>query len=355
MTRGSGSSGGSYRQWAASERAAQREREQRKKQAEKDRLAAEAAARDDEAVAKTEAVEQRVTELESLLRSSLGRDPRIRFDSLKISAAVPPLDLGPLANPVPAPQWADFAPERPTALGRMFGAGQRFQASCAAAERAFADAQADYQRGEAARQRGIVAARAEWTKAADEAERQADAHNAHVAEIAAGFRAHDRFAVSEYVQAALDRSPYPEGFPAERQAGYVPESLLLAVEWFLPTFDIIPEHKAFKRISSTRCSPAERSCETVRLLQCPRVLRSAGRLAGRAGVRLEQCDPAAAAGCRAAIDRELVDEALRVWLYNPHPLTVLAARVGSYQFHPYWGLRPGCSGSAASRASCGAV
>ena len=251
MTRGSGSSGGSYRQWAAAERAAQREREQRKKQAEKDRLAAEAAARDDEAVAKTEAVEQRVTELESLLRSSLGRDPRIRFDSLKISAAVPPLDLGPLANPVPAPQWADFAPERPTALGRMFG-GQRYQASYAAAERAFADAQADYQGGEAARQRGIVAARAEWTKAAAEAERQADAHNAHVAEIAAGFRARDRFAVSEYVQAALDRSPYPEGFPAERQAGYVPESLLLAVEWFLPTFDIIPEHKAFKHVKTRK-------------------------------------------------------------------------------------------------------
>jgi hypothetical protein len=69
MTRGSGSSGGTYRQWAAAERAAQREREQRKKQAEKDRLAAEAAGRDDEAVAKTETVEQRITELESLLRS----------------------------------------------------------------------------------------------------------------------------------------------------------------------------------------------------------------------------------------------------------------------------------------------
>jgi hypothetical protein len=58
-------------------------------------------------------------------------------------------------------------------------------------------------------------------------------------------------------------------------------------------------------------------------------------------LRLEQCDPAAAAGCWAAVDRELVDEALRVWLYNPHTLTVLAARVGSYQFHPYWGLLTG--------------
>jgi restriction system protein len=90
MARGAGSSGGSYsyRQWAAAERAAQREREQRTKQTEKDRLAAEAAARDGEAIAETEAVEQRATELESLLRSSLVRDPRIHFDSLRISTTV---------------------------------------------------------------------------------------------------------------------------------------------------------------------------------------------------------------------------------------------------------------------------
>ena len=252
MARGSGSSGGSYRQWAAAERAAERERERKEKQAEKDRAAAQAAARDDEAAAGTAKIEQRVAELESLLRSSLGRDPRIRFESLRISAAVPSLDLGPLANPIPAPQWADFEPARPNALGRILGGGQRYQASHEEAQRAFAGAQADYERREAARQRGVAAARAEWSRAADEAKRRADAHNAHVAEIAAGFRAHDRFAVSEYVQAVLDRSPYPEGFPAERHAGYVPESSLLAVEWFLPTFDIIPEHKTFKHVKARK-------------------------------------------------------------------------------------------------------
>lgn len=83
MARGSGSSGGSssYRQWAAAERAAEREREQKRKQAEKDRAVAEAVARDEEAVARTEAVERRVAELEGLLRSSLRRDPRIRFEA----------------------------------------------------------------------------------------------------------------------------------------------------------------------------------------------------------------------------------------------------------------------------------
>jgi hypothetical protein len=69
-------------------------------------------------------------------------------------------------------------------------------------------------------------------------------------------------------------------------------------------------------------------------------IRRSARRAAQA-LRLKQCDPAAAAGCWAAIDHELVDEALRVWLYDPHTLTVLAARVGSYQFHPSWGLLTG--------------
>jgi len=129
MARGSGSSGSSYsyREWAAAERAAQREGEQRERKAEKDRNAAEVVARDEEAAAKTEAVERRVAELESLLRSSLAWDPRISFDSLRVTATIPPLNLGPLVNPIPAPQWADFAPKLPSGLGRMFGGSQRYQ------------------------------------------------------------------------------------------------------------------------------------------------------------------------------------------------------------------------------------
>ena len=48
--------------------------------------------------------------------------------------------------------------------------------------------------------------------------------------------------------------------------------------------------------------------------------------------------PAAAVGRWAAIDRELVDKAPWVPLYNPRDLTVLSARVGNYQFHPYWSM-----------------
>jgi restriction system protein len=62
------------------------------------------------------------------------------------------------------------------------------------------------------------------------------------------------------LQMVLDRSPYPGGFPSERRAGYVPESALLAVEWFLPTFDIVPEHKEFRHVKTRKAvEPVARS------------------------------------------------------------------------------------------------
>ena len=53
---------------------------------------------------------------------------------------------------------------------------------------------------------------------------------------------------------------------------------------------------------------------------------------------LGQRDPAVAAGRWAAIDRGLVNKAPWVPLYNPRALVVLSARVGNYQFHPFWTL-----------------
>jgi peptide/nickel transport system substrate-binding protein len=48
--------------------------------------------------------------------------------------------------------------------------------------------------------------------------------------------------------------------------------------------------------------------------------------------------PGAARLLWADIDREIVDQAPRVPLYNPRALAVLSARVGNYQFYPLWKL-----------------
>jgi peptide/nickel transport system substrate-binding protein len=58
----------------------------------------------------------------------------------------------------------------------------------------------------------------------------------------------------------------------------------------------------------------------------------------RRALSLEQADPAEAAARWAAVDRALTCQAPLVPLYNPRDLTVLSARVGNYQFHPYWNV-----------------
>jgi len=63
---------------------------------------------------------------------------------------------------------------------------------------------------------------------------------------------------------------------------------------------------------------------------------SCGR--ARRALSLEQADPAQAAARWAAVDREPTGRAPWVPLYNPRDLTVLSARVGNYQFHPYWNV-----------------
>ena len=53
---------------------------------------------------------------------------------------------------------------------------------------------------------------------------------------------------------------------------------------------------------------------------------------------LEAGDPAAANELWSRIDRELVDQAPWVPLYNERALTALSNRVGNYRYHPFWNV-----------------
>jgi YVTN family beta-propeller protein len=57
-----------------------------------------------------------------------------------------------------------------------------------------------------------------------------------------------------------------------------------------------------------------------------------------AAIATEPTSPVLAASRWAAVDHRLTDEAPWVSLYYPRDLTVLAARVGNYEYHPYWNL-----------------
>jgi ABC-type transport system substrate-binding protein/DNA-binding SARP family transcriptional activator/streptogramin lyase len=58
----------------------------------------------------------------------------------------------------------------------------------------------------------------------------------------------------------------------------------------------------------------------------------------RQALMLQPRDPNAAAALWARIDREIADHAPWVPIYNPRSLVMLSARVGNYQFDPYWSL-----------------
>ena len=58
--------------------------------------------------------------------------------------------------------------------------------------------------------------------------------------------------------------------------------------------------------------------------------------AARRAHSLQQENPAAAGQAWSRVDRELVDRAPWVPLYNPRAVTALSTRVGNYQYHPFW-------------------
>ena len=169
---------------------------------------------------------------------------------LRRQVAVPPPDLVALGVRQPPPDWGDFEPEPPRGLSRMFGGQQRYEAALDEAKREFARAQAAHQHHEYERGKRVADARRAHEQRVAQAMREVAAHNARVDKMAAGLTEGDRHAVSEYIETVLRRSPYPKGFPIERHAGYVPESSLLAVEWYLPPVDVVPEYRSFRHIKA---------------------------------------------------------------------------------------------------------
>jgi restriction system protein len=225
----------------------------------------QAIALEKDAADRTTAAQQRIEELGALLRSSLDRDPRVELAGLRRRAAVPLPDPGPLAIPLEPPGWADFAPVPPGLLGRMLGARQRRDTALRKARRRLAHAQEDHHRHEFARQQHLTGARREYERMLAEAEREVAAHNDRLDRIAAGLADGDCEAAGEYAQIVLRSSPYPEGFPLERTARYVPESSLLAVEWCLPPVEVVPEYSSFPPLSAGQIiEPAARPVPEIR-------------------------------------------------------------------------------------------
>ncbi|MFJ4829107.1 restriction endonuclease [Streptomyces sp. NPDC088747] len=192
-----------------------------------------------EALQRTEELDAQVASLRGLLASGC-QAPPFRASSLFRREDIQPFAPGPLAQPVPMPDFHHYQ----TQTG--WTASRRAQAQAEARMRFERDWQAA-QAAEAHRQRQLASYQREYQQWADAQLAEVRGHNAGVVATVEGVRRRDPDSVVEYFSAALYASTaWPEGFPRQVAAAYDPAAQQLVLDWELPALSIVPEVKSVR-------------------------------------------------------------------------------------------------------------
>ena len=218
--------------------------EKQKRAADQHRLDMRVQRQTSAAVVRTEQVDQKLQRLTTLLLASLSRTVKpIDFEELK--QAVPMAKLGADREPLPAPLWEEFAPKPPRLAGKLLHAAKHRQA-LAVAEEAYARALERHKVAEAERQARVNEKVREHEGQTAGTKARISAHNRSIDSLRQRVLARDPFAVGEYYERVfadiVDKRPFPRG----RRIAYVPDSKLLLIDWQLPSVDVVPKEKEFR-------------------------------------------------------------------------------------------------------------
>jgi restriction system protein len=222
-------------QQAASD--AQRQREHR-------RLYAEARTAD--AAAANADLRARLSDLDTLLLSTLDVDDHIDLDRFKKPVAVPPFDPGPLGRPAPKPSWPSYSPPEPRGVGKILGGERIHEKQVLAARQAFEQAQAQWVESEAGRVRRLAARQQQYDENRTRYEAKLISYNAEVDRFAAAVASADPASVVEYFAMVLGNSVYPDDFPQHFRLAFLPKQRHLLVEYHLPPVEVIPVVKEYR-------------------------------------------------------------------------------------------------------------
>ncbi len=200
-----------------------------------------------EADGKTAAVQERMKALDEVLTSVLPLRP-LSFDRLMAVPRTPEFDPGPLGDPVPAPDWNDYAPVQPAGLGRFLAVAVRHARQMTEARARFEVAEAEHRMQTAERRQALATAKARYDRKVTEERARAVARNAYVTSRQSAFAAGDAEAVQWFVDGVLRASKYPDGFPREYQVAYRPEHREVAVDFELPPRRVVPSARAYRYV-----------------------------------------------------------------------------------------------------------
>ncbi len=200
-------------------------------------------ARTADAAAANADLRARLSDLDSLLVSTLDVDDHIDLDRFKRPVVAPPFDPGPLGRPLAEPQWESFAASVPAAgLGKILG-GDRLTRQ---ARQAYREARARWVEAETRRLRQLGAREQAYEDSRRRHEARIIAYNAEVDRFAAAVAGQDPASVVEYFAMVLGNSVYPDGFPQHFRLAYLPKQRHLMVEYHLPPVEVIPVVKEYR-------------------------------------------------------------------------------------------------------------
>jgi len=191
-------------------------------------------------------IRARLSDLDSLLLSSLDVDDHIDLQLFKKPVEVPSFDPGPLGRPVPEPRWESYVPPRPRGVGKIIGGDRLRQQQEADAQRAFEDARARWSETEQRRRRQLVVRQRAYDESLRKYEERVLAYNAEVDRFAAAVAGADPASVVEYFAMVLGNSVYPDDFPQHFRLAYLPKQHHLLIEYHLPPIEVVPHVKEYR-------------------------------------------------------------------------------------------------------------
>ena len=224
---------------AAAARAAERERKQR-----------HVAASHAKAERLTRQLDDRISELESILRVGLQRRAQFEVGSLRRRPVRPSLSLGDRAEPLPQPRWEDFEPDEPGVLASMFGGRARHERRLADAKKGFAGALREHEAAERQRQVWVKEQRAKHRQREQEHQAEIVIHNSEISEWQDGLTQRQRESVERYLVAVAERVPLPAGLRRNADIAYSPRGEQVVARVELPGTDVVPLISRYHYVAS---------------------------------------------------------------------------------------------------------
>jgi restriction system protein len=195
-----------------------------------------------------------INDLKNILGKSLQVNSMLNFSTLRNNEQFPAIELPTelQKEPTITSEEEYFSKiSKPTAIEKLIpGWEKRYQARLQEGKKLYGEYKAEFEAFTLDRNRKIALLQAEYDKEKQSFDANVQQQNQEVDEFENGYKAGDATAIVSYCTMILERSEYPENFPQEFRAAYVPEPKELVVEYELPHKNIVPSVAEYKYVKT---------------------------------------------------------------------------------------------------------